>query len=159
MQLGEIRGQGGIVIPEDFRAAGQDAQAEAGDDGVPKEELTLIRGHTRAAHDRLGQLPGHLGLLPPTAHRQHAPPQFLQWRSAVQYGDVWQQIKANRALVPHFAWRDAAAQGPAEHDLAKVGVEGSNPFARSKNSPNPAAQFSVRATLRFPQRMMYARFL
>src|SRR5215470_6095351 len=46
-----------------------------------------------------------------------------------------------------------------EHDLAKVGVEGSNPFARSKNSPNPAAQFSVRATLRFPQRMMYARFL
>src|SRR5262249_7592433 len=49
----------------------------SGGGSVPQEDLTLIRGHTGAAHCGLGQFPGHFGLLHPTAHRQHAPPQFL----------------------------------------------------------------------------------
>jgi len=68
--------------------------------------------------------------------------------------------KKRRVINRNAAVRKGQQTGAnAGNYLAKVGVEGSNPFARSKNSPNPAAQFSVRATLRFPQRMMYARFL
>ena len=68
--------------------------------------------------------------------------------------------KKRRVINRKAAVRKGQQTGAnAGNYLAKVGVEGSNPFARSKNSPSPAAQFSVRATLRFPQRMMYARFL
>ena len=43
---------------------------------------------------------------------------------------------ANRAphpLAPQVASRQSGRSSGVEHNLAKVGVEGSNPFARSKN--------------------------
>ena len=65
-----------------------------------------------------------------------------------------------RNVVPAIRRQSGRSSG-VEHDLAKVGVEGSNPFARSSvpsSGPDPRLTFRaeeiVRSTLRFRSRIV-----
>ena len=89
---------------------------------------------------------------------------------AVEFPEVTDRLSLRRAIVaiPDAFWHTGRARRPpsrrlfgcgcssgVEHDLAKVGVEGSNPFARSNSSsrlfglasnPGPPSRHSLRPT-------------
>jgi hypothetical protein len=60
------------------------------------------------------------------------PPQGASDRPVAKPGALWHSFPLRRALRRLPSYGCGCSSG-VEHNLAKVGVEGSNPFARSKN--------------------------
>ena len=52
---------------------------------------------------------------------------------------------AERAALEPAAWRERGRSSGVEHNLAKVGVEGSNPFARSNRINVQPGQITFRS--------------
>jgi hypothetical protein len=86
-----------VLKPERLGAAGQDAHAEAGDDGVPQERLSLPGWHLRSCDPGVGQLFRHGRPACDSVSTARAVTIF-DWRVMVQYGGICPQIKEKIAI-------------------------------------------------------------
>src|SRR5215472_14366271 len=97
--------------PERPQAGGQDSHAEAPDDGVPQERLSLPGWHLRPCDPGLGQLFRHWVSPACDSTSTARAVTIIVWRVMAEYGAICSQIKEKVADLPYFARRDTTRYG------------------------------------------------
>ena len=93
---------GDVLAHEFVQAAIEAAEDDLARDDASTPKVALVRP-LLCEQRAQGRAIAALGLLALGGGTRAAT--IFAWRGTEQYGEIWRLIKANRALVPYFAWR------------------------------------------------------